>query len=78
MFNHLSEDVCLQLLSTVRAISRLTDEYERFDDTNGHPYIVYANNGNVFIPTCINFNQIQVLTNFSNCYADLPVIVMLA
>jgi hypothetical protein len=40
MFNHLSEDVCLQFLSTVRAISRLTDEYERFDDTNGHLYIV--------------------------------------
>jgi hypothetical protein len=75
MFNHLSEDVCLQFLSTVRAISRLTDEYVRFDDTNGHPYIVYANNGNVFIPTCINVNQIQVLTNFSNCYEDLPVIV---
>jgi hypothetical protein len=75
MFNHLSEDVCLQFLSTVRAIFRITDEYVRFDDTNGNPYIVYANNGNVFIPTCINVNQIQVLTNFSNCYEDLPVIV---
>ncbi len=75
MFNHLSEDVCLQFLSTVRAISRLTDEYVRFDDTNGHLYIVYANNGKVFIPTCINVNQIQVLTNFSNCYEDLAVIV---
>ncbi len=68
MFYHLSVDFCLQFLSTVRAISRLTDEYVRFDDTNGHPYIVNANNGNVFIPTCFNVNQIQVLTNFSNCY----------
>jgi hypothetical protein len=41
----------------------------------GHFYIVYANNGNVFIPTCINVNKIQALTNFSNCFEDLPVIV---
>jgi hypothetical protein len=74
MFNHLSEDVCLQFLSTVRAISRLTDEYECYADRNGNPYIVYANDGNVFIPTCINVIQIQVLSFFSNCYVDLPVV----
>jgi len=75
LFNHLSEEVCLQFLATIRAISRLTDEYVRLEDTNGQPYIVNANNGNVFIPTCITISTIDILTNFTNCFDDLPVIV---
>ena len=38
-------------------------------------YIVYAYNGNVFIPICITITNIEVLTNFTNCFDDLPVIV---
>lgn len=29
----------------------------------------------MFIPTCVDINTITVLTNFTNCYEDLPVIV---
>ncbi len=43
----------------------------RLEDTDGNPYIVYANNGNAFI----QISKIRVLSNFSNCYEDLPVIV---
>jgi hypothetical protein len=71
MFNHLSEYVCLLFPSIIRAISRLTDEYVRLEDTDGHSYIVFANNGNAFIPNCIQISEIRVLSNFSNCYEDL-------
>lgn len=43
LYTHLSQKTCLQLLSTLRALSRLNDEFIRLEDTNGSPYIVYAN-----------------------------------
>lgn len=75
LFQHVAEEVCLQLLTTIRALSRLNDEYIKLEDTNGEPYVLYAHNGNVFIPTCVNVNTIFVLSNYTNCYEDLPVIV---
>ncbi len=75
LFQHVAEEVCFQLLTTIRALSRLNVEVIKLEDTNGEPYVLYAHNGNVFIPTCVNVNTIFVLSNYTNCYEDLPVIV---
>ena len=55
-------------------MSRLVDEFVRIEDIEGNPIIVYANNGNVFFPTCVSVNKIYVLDNVTNCYEDLPII----
>lgn len=74
LFDHVSEELCLVFLNTIRIISRLVDEFVRIEDTDGNSIIVYANNGNVFLPTCVATDIIYVLDNATNCYEDLPVL----
>ena len=78
LYDHISEHLCMQFLTTIRANSRYIDTYVRLEDSDGDTFVVYANNGNdgnEFIPTCINTNTIYVMDNFNNCYEDLPVTV---
>ena len=35
--------------------------------------VVYANSGVVYIPTCVEINEITVKVKLSNCYEDTPV-----
>jgi hypothetical protein len=75
LYDHISEQLCLIFLSTLRALSRLVDEYVRIEDNSGNKIIVYADSGNLYVPTCTKVNTTYILTNnFSNCYEDLPVV----
>ena len=62
-------------LASIRTLSRLTDEYVRIEDTSGNKIVVYADSGNIFIPTCVDVSIIHILTdNYTNCFEDLPVL----
>ncbi len=63
LYDHITDHLCMQFL-TIRAISRFSDTYVRFEDSDGDTFVVYANNGNVFIPTCTNIRTIYVMENF--------------
>ncbi len=42
LYDHNTEQLCLTFLSTIRAWSRLDDEYVRLEDNSGSKIIVYA------------------------------------
>ena len=60
LYDHISEQLCLTFLSTIRALSRLDDEYARLEDNSGSKIIVYADSGNLYIPACTNINTTYV------------------
>jgi hypothetical protein len=76
LYAHISEQICLIFLSTLRVLSKLVDEYVRIEDSSGNCIIVYADGGNLYVPTCTNINSTYICTNnFSNFYKNLPVVL---
>ncbi len=47
LYDHIPEQLCLTFLSTIRALSRLDDEYVLLEDNSGSKIIVYADSGNL-------------------------------
>ena len=43
------QTIMFYFLSTLRALSRLIDEYVRIEDNSGNKIIVYADNGNFYV-----------------------------
>ena len=73
LFQKVASQICLLFLTTIRTLSRLEDEFVKIADTNGNNMVVYANSGVVYIPTCVEINEITVKVKLSNCYEDTPV-----
>jgi hypothetical protein len=43
------------------------------NDIKGNPLILYATNGFLYIPHCTYISEIDVISNTSNCYKDVPI-----
>jgi hypothetical protein len=65
LYDHISKQICLIFLSSLRVLSKLIDEYVRIEDSSGNRIIVYADGGNLYVPTCTNINSTYILSAIS-------------
>ena len=74
MFKDINRQTCFLYLGLIRSFSRLDDVYVQIEDLNGRNWVVYANHGSLYIPTCTNAKLTYVVSNMSRCYMDVPVL----
>jgi hypothetical protein len=65
--------MCQLYKSFVNLYSKLDDEFFTFSDFTGNEAILYSNEGQIFLPTCITINHISLVPETSKCYRDIPI-----
>ena len=69
-----NQKICQLYKSFINIYSKLDDEFFTFTDINGNEATLYSDMSRVFIPNCIEVNDIEVLEKTNRCYKDFAVI----
>ena len=72
-FTNIQKTLCEQTLTTIRMFSKFNDEYFEVADRKGTPIILYAKSKSVYIPHCNYINEVEVISNTTQCYRDIPI-----
>ena len=72
-FHQLQQTLCHHSTNTIKVFAKFENEYIEINDIKGNPLILYATNGNVYIPHCTYVNEITILPQTANCYKDIPI-----
>ena len=65
--------LCHQAIASIKLFSKLQDEFLKLYDKQNNPIILYAKNGNVYVPPCVVIPEITIISNTSNCFDNVPV-----
>ena len=72
----IQKSLCHQALNIIKTFSTSDDEYIEINDIKGNPIILYASNNKVYIPHCMNINEISIVASTIHCYKDIPITFM--
>ena len=72
-FSELQASFCYHAANTLQVFSKFENEYIEINDVKGNPIILYASNGQLYLPHCTRIEVIDILSNSSYCYKDVPI-----
>ena len=72
IMDKLHKYICHTFINNLKAFS-INNEYVNFRDLHGNSLILYADNGHIYIPHCLNIKEIDIITDTKNCYKDVPI-----
>lgn len=73
LYQGITTRFCTTFVTLLKAISKLEDEYMVIEDFRGNEAVVYASHGVVYIPKCQMVEEIEIITNTTNCFEDIPI-----
>ena len=73
LFALTNSKLCQLYKSFVNLYSKIDDEFFTFSDFTGNEAILYSSEGQIFLPTCVNVNEIILIPATKICYRDVPV-----
>jgi len=73
MFQITNQKICEMYKTFVNLYSKLDDEFFTFYNFAGEEAILWSDQGKIFVPSCINTEEIDVIEETEKCYKDFPV-----
>ncbi len=75
MFALTNQKMCQLYKSFVNLYSNIHDEFFTFSDFLGNEAILYSNLGQIFVPQCREYNELELIEQTKECYKDVPVLI---
>ena len=69
----MNQKVCQLYKTFINLYTKLDDEFFTFYDFTGNEAILYSDQGRIFVPKCIEIDEIDVVELTEKCYVDFPV-----
>jgi len=73
IFQSSNSKLCQLFKSIANIYSKIDDEYFKINDFNGNEAILYSDQGLIYVPQCLNINQIEIINETKNCFKDIPI-----
>jgi len=75
LYRKITQALCFNGLNVLQSYRQFDDLYFKFYNYKGQTTIYYTNKGEIYLPRCKQIETIKVLTNLTNCYQDVPIII---
>ncbi len=53
----------------------MDNEFFIFNDFNANEAVLYTNQGQIFVPNCIQISKIEIIEKTEGCYEDFPALI---
>jgi hypothetical protein len=70
---NINHKICHMYKSFLTIFSKTDDEFFTFVDFNGNEAILYSDDGKIYVPKCLDIQEIDILDNTKNCFKDFAV-----
>lgn len=67
------QSLCFLNLNQLDTFKVYQDTFFKFYNHKGFSTIYYTNKGIIYVPKCVEIQQIEILNNLQSCYKDIPV-----
>ena len=68
-----NQKFCYLYLTYIKMFAKMEDKFMKFQDFYGNEAVLYSSHNTIFIPSCVDLTEIDVLEETKICYQDIPV-----
>ena len=70
-----NEKICQVYKTIINMYKKIDNEFFIFNDFNGNEAVLYTDQGQIFVPNCIQISKIEIIEKTERCYEDFPALI---
>jgi hypothetical protein len=70
-----NEKICQVYKTFMNMYKKMDNEFFIFNDFNGNEAVLYTDQGQIFVPNCIQISKIEIIEKTERCYEDFPALI---
>jgi hypothetical protein len=70
-----NEKICQVYKTFINMYKKMDNEFFILNDLNGNEAVLYTDQGQIFVPNCIQISKIEIIEKTERCYEDFPALI---